>query len=99
MRTESCSADCDRPATSISPVAPARRLLLLGSLPPIGPLIFVRRAPTVPSLSAAAELEVLELGFNRIAAIEGLDRLTKLRELWLGRNRIASIPDLSPYVL
>ena len=42
-----------------------------------------------------AGLEVLELGSNRIRAIEGLGTLGALRELWLGRNRIAEITDLS----
>ncbi len=45
-----------------------------------------------------AGLEVLELGSNRIRAIEGLGTLGSLRELWLGRNRIAEITDLSRWV-
>lgn len=42
----------------------------------------------------AAGLQVLELGSNRIRAIEGLATLGALRELWLGRNRITEIAHL-----
>ena len=42
-------------------------------------------------LSPFTSLRVLELGSNRIRAIEGLDALGKLQELWLGRNRIQQV--------
>ncbi len=45
-------------------------------------------------LFLAAGLQVLELGSNRIRAIECLDTLGLLRELWLGRNRITEISNL-----
>lgn len=49
--------------------------------------------PPTP-LCAAAGLQVLELGSNRIRCIENLETLAGLRELWLGRNRIAEISDM-----
>ena len=39
-------------------------------------------------------LQLLELGDNRLAAIEGLGSLRQLQELWLGRNRITHIASL-----
>lgn len=39
-------------------------------------------------------LTTLELGSNRIKAIEGVSTLTNLRELWLGKNRIPAIREL-----
>lgn len=38
---------------------------------------------------------MLELGFNRIPAIENISHLVSLEELWLGRNRIAKLTDCS----
>ncbi len=48
-------------------------------------------------LGKMSQLELLELGDNRISQIDSLDKLQSLRELWLGRNRIASISGLSRY--
>ena len=42
-----------------------------------------------------SQLELLELGDNRISQVDGLNKLQNLRELWLGRNRIATISGLS----
>nr|XP_043637253.1 protein phosphatase 1 regulatory inhibitor subunit PPP1R7 homolog [Erigeron canadensis] len=38
-----------------------------------------------------SELQIRELGSNRLRVMENLQNLTKLQELWLGRNRIKSI--------
>ncbi len=46
-------------------------------------------------LNKMSQLELLELGDNRISQVDGLNKLQNLRELWLGRNRIASISGLS----
>ena len=46
-------------------------------------------------LNKMSQLELLELGDNRISQVDGLNKLQHLRELWLGRNRIASISGLS----
>ncbi|KAI7728179.1 hypothetical protein M8C21_001952 [Ambrosia artemisiifolia] len=37
------------------------------------------------------ELQILELGSNRLRVMENMQNLTNLQELWLGRNRIKSI--------
>ncbi|KAI8553748.1 hypothetical protein RHMOL_Rhmol05G0040400 [Rhododendron molle] len=37
------------------------------------------------------ELQILELGSNRLRVMENLQNLTILQELWLGRNRIRAI--------
>ncbi|XP_076896071.1 protein phosphatase 1 regulatory inhibitor subunit PPP1R7 homolog [Bidens hawaiensis] len=37
------------------------------------------------------ELQILELGSNRLRVMENMQTLTNLQELWLGRNRIKSI--------
>uniref|UniRef100_M4DU63 Protein phosphatase 1 regulatory subunit 7 n=1 Tax=Brassica campestris TaxID=3711 RepID=M4DU63_BRACM len=34
------------------------------------------------------DLQILELGSNRLRVMENMENLTKLEELWLGRNRI-----------
>ncbi|KAL6226542.1 hypothetical protein ACLB2K_000504 [Fragaria x ananassa] len=34
------------------------------------------------------ELQILELGSNRLRVMQSLENMTKLQELWLGRNRI-----------
>jgi protein phosphatase 1 regulatory subunit 7 len=43
--------------------------------------------------SLAPSLRLLELGSNRIRAVEGLDDLVHLTELHLGRNKIAELGD------
>ena len=48
-------------------------------------------------LNKMSQLELLELGDNRISQIDSLNKLQNLRELWLGRNRIASMSGLSRY--
>ena len=48
-------------------------------------------------VSLVAALQVLDLGSNRIRAIQGLDSMLGLQELWLGRNRIAEISGLNMY--
>ncbi|MEW5302201.1 MAG: hypothetical protein WDW36_005004 [Sanguina aurantia] len=45
-------------------------------------------------VSHLTALTTLELGSNRIKAIEGVSTLTNLRELWLGKNRIAALREL-----
>lgn len=46
----------------------------------------------VEGLDSLVNLEVLELGGNRIREIgTGLESLTKLRQLWLGKNKIGEI--------
>lgn len=42
-----------------------------------------------------SQLELLELGDNRLSQLDGLDKLHSLQELWLGRNRISSISGLT----
>ncbi|KAF8080770.1 hypothetical protein N665_0923s0010 [Sinapis alba] len=37
------------------------------------------------------DLQILELGSNRLRVMENMENLTKLEELWLGRNRIKVI--------
>lgn len=37
------------------------------------------------------ELQILELGSNRLRIMENLENMTNLQELWLGRNRIKSV--------
>ncbi|XP_068642599.1 protein phosphatase 1 regulatory inhibitor subunit PPP1R7 homolog [Aristolochia californica] len=37
------------------------------------------------------ELQILELGSNRLRFMENLQNLTNLQELWLGRNRIRAV--------
>ena len=39
-------------------------------------------------------LEILDLGMNRIRKIEGLENLSSLQELWLGKNKIVKIEGL-----
>lgn len=46
----------------------------------------------IKNLDSLLNLELLELGGNRIREIgPGLAKLTKLKQLWLGKNKIASI--------
>lgn len=40
---------------------------------------------------AADTLTSIELGGNRLRAIENMDKLTKLEELWLGKNKIRAL--------
>ncbi|CAH1425152.1 unnamed protein product [Lactuca virosa] len=47
--------------------------------------------PKIEEIEHFHELQILELGSNRLRVIENLQNLTKLQELWLGRNRIKSI--------
>ena len=42
----------------------------------------------VPCLTS---LEVLDLGYNNIREIEGLENLKSLKELYLGKNKIESM--------
>jgi protein phosphatase 1 regulatory subunit 7 len=39
----------------------------------------------------ADTLTSIELGGNRLRAIENLEKLTKLEELWLGKNKIRAL--------
>jgi len=45
-------------------------------------------------LEELQNLELLELGDNRIRTIENLDALVNLKSLWLGRNKIARLENL-----
>ncbi|GAA0151719.1 scaffold/adaptor protein [Lithospermum erythrorhizon] len=47
--------------------------------------------PKIEEIEHFHELQILELGSNRLRVMENLENLTKLQELWLGRNRIKSI--------
>jgi len=51
-----------------------------------------------PVLNGCTSLRTLELGANRIKAIEHLEMLTTLENLWLGKNRISKLEHLSPLV-
>ncbi|EIW73489.1 hypothetical protein TREMEDRAFT_24836 [Tremella mesenterica DSM 1558] len=46
---------------------------------------------------AAGSLKSLELGGNRIRAIENLDQLVLLEELWLGKNKIRILENLTTF--
>lgn len=51
----------------------------------------------IEALSSFTDLRVLELGSNRIPAVEGLaSQAPTLRELWLGRNRVTQLAGLAP---
>ncbi len=54
-----------------------------------------KEALPTQGLNQMSQLELLELGDNRISRVDGLNKLQNLRELWLGRNRIATISGLS----
>ncbi|CAD6901260.1 unnamed protein product [Tilletia controversa] len=45
----------------------------------------------------AESLTSLELGGNRLRAIEHIDCLTKLEELWLGKNKISKLENISGF--
>lgn len=47
--------------------------------------------PNIEEIEHFQELQLLELGSNRLRVMENLENLTKLQELWLGRNRIKTI--------
>ena len=47
-----------------------------------------------PGLARCTMLRVLDLGGNRIRAIEGMTALTSLTDLWLGKNRIVRMEGL-----
>jgi len=42
-------------------------------------------------LRGLTNLTTLELGSNRLKAIENIDTLTNLKNLWVGRNRLMQI--------
>lgn len=42
-------------------------------------------------------MKSIELGGNRLRAIENLDKLVKLEELWLGKNKIRVLENLSTF--
>lgn len=50
----------------------------------------------ITHLRAMPKLMMLELGDNRIRALENLDQLSSLQSLWLGRNKITKIENLEP---
>ncbi len=43
------------------------------------------------NVSCLTSLEVLDLGYNNIREIEGLENLKSLKELYLGKNKIESM--------
>lgn len=47
-------------------------------------------------IEALVNLQILELGSNRIREICGLKALVRLQELWLGKNKLASFDGLPP---
>ena len=62
--------------------------------------LIANKITVIENLDNLMQLEVLELGSNRlkvnsIQKIENLDRLINLRELWLARNKISSIENLN----
>ncbi len=40
---------------------------------------------------ASGSMKSLELGGNRLRAIEGLEGMTRMEELWLGKNKIRKL--------
>ncbi|PWN40922.1 L domain-like protein [Ceraceosorus guamensis] len=48
--------------------------------------------------SIATNLRSLELGGNRLRAIENIGQLTQLEELWLGKNKITKLENLDSLV-
>jgi protein phosphatase 1 regulatory subunit 7 len=40
------------------------------------------------------ELDMLELGANKIEVIENLEKLPKLRQLYMGKNKVSKIENL-----
>ncbi|KAK1354799.1 Protein phosphatase 1 regulatory subunit pprA [Heracleum sosnowskyi] len=47
--------------------------------------------PKIEEIEHFHDLQLLELGSNRLRVMENLQNLTQLQELWLGRNRIKAI--------
>ncbi|KAL5771156.1 hypothetical protein ACOSP7_015310 [Xanthoceras sorbifolium] len=50
--------------------------------------------PKIEEIDHFCDLQILELGSNRLRVMENLQNLSNLQELWLGRNRIKAV-DLS----
>ena len=48
----------------------------------------------IENLECLVNLEVLDISFNRLRAIEGLEKLTKLKRLFLVSNKITKIENL-----
>ena len=101
------------PHTQIPPLAPLTSLTRLDvSYNSLRSLIPLASAPACPladlsaasnkitrieALSSFTDLCFLELGSNRIPAVEGLaSQAPTLRELWLGRNRVTQMAGLAP---
>lgn len=68
----------------------------LGSHPVIDTIYFVQnKISHIEHFdSVGTTLRSLELGGNRIRAIEKLDALTNLQELWLGKNKLTKLQNL-----
>lgn len=49
------------------------------------------RITSMANVSCLTSLEVLDLGYNNIREIEGLENLKSLKELYLGKNKIESM--------
>ncbi|XP_030472666.2 protein phosphatase 1 regulatory inhibitor subunit PPP1R7 homolog [Syzygium oleosum] len=47
--------------------------------------------PKMEEIDRFTDLQILELGSNRLRVIENLQNLINLQELWLGRNRIKTV--------
>ncbi|KAL3747436.1 hypothetical protein ACJRO7_016255 [Eucalyptus globulus] len=47
--------------------------------------------PKIEEIDHFTDLQILELGSNRLRVMENLQTLVKLQELWLGRNRIKTV--------
>ena len=48
----------------------------------------------IENLECLVNLEVLDISFNRLRVIEGLEKLTKLKRLFLVSNKITKIDNL-----
>lgn len=65
------------------------------AVPPLRELyVAANKVGAIEALAGLTGLTVLELGSNRIRAIEGLESQAALEELWLGRNRVSRIENL-----
>ncbi|ORC85109.1 putative protein phosphatase 1, regulatory subunit,putative [Trypanosoma theileri] len=71
-----------REINGLDPLAPTLKELFLVE----------NKIKEIKNLDALVNLELLELGGNRIREIgSGLEKLTKLKQLWLGKNKITGI--------
>lgn len=48
----------------------------------------------IKGLESATQLELLELGDNRVRKIENISHLTELQELYLGKNKVEKIENI-----